>query len=262
VSVGWWVVELLAVFGIVLLHEAGHAIAGHYRGTPVGEIVLWPLGGLAIGAERHRWKDELVVASGGPAVNLVLVLPLFGLWYWVGYRHGGDVNEVLWSVAWENVGMLVFNLLPIWPLDGGRLMQSALWGRIGAARSRWWSGMVGIVCACCGMMVFARVHSELGLAMLAALLLACVASVQWGGALLRAERCWGLNRLVMCPVCGSHPIDGPTGACARCGYGNNVFDRRGGCWNCGEVEQRATCRYCGVSSDLGLWYGVAGGVEG
>lgn len=253
-SSSWWrVAELLSLFVVVLLHELGHALAARYRRTPVREIVLWPLGGLAIGAAPRRWKDEFVIVGAGPLVNVVLGPVLFGLWYEFGYFRGGDISQLLWSLAWANVAMLIFNLLPIWPLDGGRLVQSALCGCIGVVRSRLLSGVLGVTCAVAGLLLFTQLRDPLTVALLSALTFTCVSSVQWAASMLRAERHWGLDQSAICPECGSHPLDAPTGSCERCGERCNLFRHDGRCWNCGSDGDEVACRCCGARSRVEAW---------
>jgi stage IV sporulation protein FB len=121
-SKSWEFAEIVAMFLIVLLHEMGHVAVARGVGRAAREVVLWPLGGVAL-TEMPNWcADEVLVAAAGRAVNLVLLPVLFGMWYWFGYFRGGNVSQLLWRVAWDNVGILFFNLLPIWPLDGGRVV--------------------------------------------------------------------------------------------------------------------------------------------
>lgn len=251
----WWgATELLALFVVVVLHELGHAVAARYRRTPVQEIVLWPLGGLAIGAISRRWRDEFVIVACGPLVNVILVPMLFGLWYWLGYFRGGNISQLLWNLAWANFGMLIFNLLPIWPLDRGRLIQSAACGWIGIVRSRLISGVLGFACAAAGILLFAHLHSWLAIAVLAALAFTWVSSVQWAATMLHAERHWGLDRSASCPECGSHPLDAPTGSCEQCGERYNAFRHNGRCWNCGSGGEQVACRCCGARSSMEAWH--------
>lgn len=127
---------LLAVFGCVLLHELGHALAARRFGIPVREIVLYPIGGVARLESVPTPKQELWVTAAGPAVNVVLAAALFS---WLAAT--GQAANVLQPGAssfaerllWANVALLAFNLIPAFPLDGGRIMRAALALRIGEA---------------------------------------------------------------------------------------------------------------------------------
>ena len=109
----------LAVFGSVLLHELGHALAAKGFGIRTRSIVLHPLGGLAsLDRGPETPTEELVVALAGPAVNAVVAGGAAALW-------GAGVEPAAWLLA-INVGMGLFNLLPAFPMDGGRVLRAAL----------------------------------------------------------------------------------------------------------------------------------------
>jgi len=130
-----------AVFGIIVLHELGHALAARHYGIPTKDITLLPIGGVA---RLQRMPDkpaqELVVALAGPAVNVALAV-LFGA---IMFVRGGTpqpeqalefrlgVIEELFAI---NVGLVVFNMLPAFPMDGGRVLRALLAMRLGAARA-------------------------------------------------------------------------------------------------------------------------------
>jgi tetratricopeptide (TPR) repeat protein len=111
--------------------------------------MLWPLGGAAFVQPPARPGAHLWTIAAGPLVNVVLV-PLTGLAYWFAYRAGlgndnPDFVHFLLSIAAINIGLLIFNLLPIYPLDGGQILQALLWFMIGQARSLMAAGIVGLV---------------------------------------------------------------------------------------------------------------------
>lgn len=138
-SVVWNVAEYLALFLIVTLHEFGHALACRQVGGTANKIVLWPLGGIAYVEPPPRPAATLWTIAAGPLVNVVLfgLSYAFTIWAWhSGWRLGGPhAYKLLWAVCFMNLGLLVFNLLPIYPLDGGQILQSLLWFLLGRARS-------------------------------------------------------------------------------------------------------------------------------
>lgn len=107
------------VFGSVLLHELGHALAAKGVGIQTRSITLHPLGGLAaLDREPRTPTEELIVSLAGPAVNAVLAVAGLALWT-------TGLQAALW-VAVINAGMGLFNLLPAFPMDGGRVLRAAL----------------------------------------------------------------------------------------------------------------------------------------
>ena len=131
-------VLLLAVFACVLLHELGHALAARRYGIRTRDIVLLPIGGIArLERMPEKPSQEIVVALAGPAVNLALALLLIGV-VTISHEHfaalglGGGLVDSLLAV---NVFMLLFNLIPAFPMDGGRVLRALLATRLPYARA-------------------------------------------------------------------------------------------------------------------------------
>jgi Zn-dependent protease len=253
-SVAWTLVEIVGVFLVVLLHEFGHVLVARRFGRTAREVILSPLGGLAVIDLPKRPWHELLVAAAGPAVNLLLAPILFLLWYEFGYYRGGDVSLLLWSIAWANVYILVFNLLPIWPLDGGRVLQSAISSRIGLTRGRFAGGVISIACAAAGLAWSAHWHDFVTGAFLSGLIFVSVVLVRCSVRMLAAERAWGFHESATCPHCASRALDAPTARCEQCGEDCNLLRHRGRCWNCHAARERVACRYCFEMSEIAQWY--------
>ena len=145
----WPVVEYLALFAIVLLHEYGHALACRQVGGQANQIVLWPLGGVAYVAPPPRPGATLWSIAAGPLVNVVLA-PVLGAAWVLGHAAGWqsampNAYVFLQTVFIINCVLLVFNMLPVYPLDGGQILQSLLWFIFGRARSLMITTIIGFV---------------------------------------------------------------------------------------------------------------------
>src|SRR5690606_17905960 len=127
----WHVLLYLSLFGIVLLHEFGHALACRSVGGMANHIVLWPLGGIAFVQPPQRPGAVLWSIAAGPLVNVVLMPLLLGLMFVTGATGQAssmtDLQLYVMLLASINFALLVFNILPIYPLDGGQILQAILW---------------------------------------------------------------------------------------------------------------------------------------
>jgi Zn-dependent protease/CBS domain-containing protein len=139
-------VTALAFFGCIVLHELGHAVVARARGMPIRGITLFLFGGVAeIGDEPPSAGTELLMAVAGPAVSIVLAL-LFGLLAWIGVAADWPhpLLIVLVYLACINALVLAFNLMPAFPLDGGRVLRALLWAATGnLRRSTYWASLSG-----------------------------------------------------------------------------------------------------------------------
>jgi len=136
-------VFIMAAFGCILLHELGHALAARHFGIPTRDITLYPLGGVARleRMSRRPW-EEFWIAVAGPAVNVVIVVLLFGVWIGMSafipperlmsFRGlAGLVPELLLA----NFFLAGFNMIPAFPMDGGRVLRALLVRRLGYLRA-------------------------------------------------------------------------------------------------------------------------------
>jgi Zn-dependent protease len=140
----WNIAEYLSLFAIVLLHEYGHALACRSVGGRAERILLWPLGGVAYVAPPPRAGAVLWSLAAGPLVNVLLLAPTIFLAAW-GKGASPDLERFTYMLAAINVVLLLFNLLPIYPLDGGQILRALLWFLIGPIKSLMASTVVGLI---------------------------------------------------------------------------------------------------------------------
>ncbi|MBN2800336.1 MAG: site-2 protease family protein [Deltaproteobacteria bacterium] len=119
--------DIAAIFLSVVLHELGHALVARWRGVYTARITLYPFGGVASMALPNKPLDELLIALGGPAVNGALALVGGALWWATGRDQFGLFLGI-------NLVMGLFNLLPAFPMDGGRVVRALLAGITGWER--------------------------------------------------------------------------------------------------------------------------------
>ena len=156
------VLLVACVFAVILVHELGHALVARHYGIRTHDIILLPIGGISsLEHMPERPSQELAVAIVGPVINIVLALVLWP------FR-----NPFVHELAWINIGLAVFNLIPAFPMDGGRVLRSLLALRLGAERAT-------DIAAACGK-IFAVVFGIWGLFYNPLLVL--IAVVVWFGA--------------------------------------------------------------------------------
>jgi len=171
VSLGRALVDALGTYGllftVVLLHEFGHCFGARYVGGEADEILLWPLGGLASVNPPHNPRAHAVTTAAGPMVNVILCAICSGvLAVWTGSLGAVPWNPLhptspvdgsvipttgqMWVMRFYGMSyfILLVNLLPIFPFDGGRLVHAWLWPRKGyraATEIATGTGMVGAI---------------------------------------------------------------------------------------------------------------------
>lgn len=270
-GIAWNVAEYLALFVIVLLHEFGHALACRQTGGRAHEIVLWPLGGIAFVSPPPRPGAVLWSIAAGPLVN-VLLWPLLMASMWLasdlGLVEGNrDLARLLFMIFWINQGLLIFNLLPVYPLDGGQIVQSLLWFKLGRARSLYVASAVGLATiAAAAIWAISRIGFE-GLfrdwlwTTLIAVFLAqrCLTGFREAQALQQIERI-PRHRGFACPACHQPPPGGPMWRCQGCGQTFDPFSTGAICPHCQARQAATVCAYCGAAHPIERWSAAPGKV--
>ena len=164
---------IAGLFFCILLHEFGHALAAKWCDGDADEILLWPLGGLAYCRPPFHPTAHLITVVAGPLVTFVIwaVLalgePMVSKWATAGMievlrERGHDAMMQDWrfylSTLWrileqQNLFLLLFNLIPAFPMDGGRILRDALWHKLGIEKATEIAVGVGRVAAV-GMIIY------------------------------------------------------------------------------------------------------------
>ena len=267
-SIAWNVLEYLALFLIVLLHEFGHAFACRSVGGVANRILLWPFGGVAYVSPPQRPGATLWSLAAGPLVNVALFPLLLGA-YLVAKANGWaasmpDEYIFIRSVLWIDLGLLIFNMMPVYPLDGGQILRSLLWFVLGRGRSLMVATIVGFV-GIVGFFGLAIVMRSVWTGAIAVfMLLNC-----WGG-LQHARRLMKIEKLprrdgFACPECHAKPPIGSYWRCSNCNSAFDTFACQAACPFCRMEFNTTVCLDCGRSSPIAAWakpsQGMISGVE-
>ena len=259
----WKVAEYMTLFGIVLLHEFGHALACRSVGGIAEQIILWPLGGVAYVNPPPRPGAMLWSLAAGPLVNLLLVPVTGGLYLLAQMQNWQEVNSdsflFVKNIALLNGLLLIFNMLPIYPLDGGQIVQALLWFLMGRAESLMVVSILGLVAGGGLLVLF------LGLGLLGGgsgvvwlvVIAGFIVFRSWVGfqqaralsQLLAAPR----DHNLACPFCGASPIIGPHWICHRCREQFDLFEQDGVCPGCGASFPATRCFECQRMGPLAEW---------
>jgi uncharacterized protein (TIGR03067 family) len=253
----WYFFEYLALFALVLLHEFGHVLACRSVGGIANCIVLWPLGGIALVDPPARPGPLLWCIAAGPFVNLLLLAPTIGFWFVcrvAGYEDTApDLYRFAVALAYINGYLLLFNVLPVFPLDGGRVLQALLWFVMGRARSLQVATVVGLLTTL-GLLVVTIVERSLVWGIMAGCgVLFSLAGLQGARHVIRmlgAPRREG----AACPGCGAAPPIGNFWACQRCWLLCDAFATSGICPNCSTPLATVLCAECGLTRPYLAWH--------
>jgi Zn-dependent protease len=257
-SLTWNVLEYLALFLIVLLHEFGHALACRQVGGRANQIVLWPLGGVAYVDPPPRPGATLWSIAAGPLVNvalipILLVLVLLGRsWGWAETMP--NAQALLQTVGYINLGLLIFNLLPIYPLDGGQILRSLLWYGLGRASSLMVASVIGLA-GVVVLMAFAYFWlKSIWITIVGVFIfMNCWRGLQHARELSRTDRAPRHDGFA-CPACKTAPPRGDFWICGNCRKSLDLFQTQAICPHCGVQFAAARCLDCGGSAPIHDWF--------
>ena len=196
---------------------------------------------------QHRLQLEIVDVQAGPLVNVVLVPVTFGA-LWIANLPDFsdslslDIHHFLYAAAMMNAGLLIFNvMLPIYPLDGGQILQALLWFVIGRSKSLLVVSVIGMV-AGAGLVVLAIFVGEIWLGIIAIFaVLQSLAGFQQARLLARLENA-PRHEEAECPSCKTSPVMGKFWACDQCQTRFDTFRHGAVCPGCGKSSCRLMLR--------------------
>ena len=256
-SLTWNALEYLALFLIVMLHEYGHALACRQVGGRADRIVLWPLGGVAYVQPPPRPGAMLWSIAAGPLVNVALLPVLSALLMLGRSLRWADAMPnayvLLRAVGFINLVLLVFNLLPIYPLDGGQILRSLLWFWVGRARSLMIATVIGFV-GVGGLILAALWMHSVWFGIIAAfILINCWGGLRQAQALARRAKLPRREGFA-CPTCKSAPPVGRVWRCDQCGGASfDAFQTQGICPHCSFQHAVTMCPECGRRHPMTEW---------
>ena len=256
-SITWNVLEYLTLFLIVLMHEYGHALACRQVGGTANRIVLWPLGGVAYVDPPPRPGAVLWSIAAGPLVNVALIPILIILTKSVRFGLGvmtPDLYVLLRAVSVINAALLIFNILPIYPLDGGQILRALLWFFVGRARSLMAATVIGFI-GVAGLIVVAVRMGSLWIGVMSVfILLNCWGGLKQSVMLLRMAKLPRRHEFA-CPSCQAAPPLGNFWRCSNCKQPFDTFANQAVCPNCATRFDATRCLDCGRTHPMSAWAG-------
>ncbi|MCX6967283.1 MAG: site-2 protease family protein [Verrucomicrobia bacterium] len=254
-SLGWNIAEYLALFGIVLLHEFGHSLACRQVGGSADQIILWPLGGVAFVNPPPRAGAVLWSIAAGPLVNVVLLVLLSAAGPFLhGLALSASALHFLRQLWWINFTLLAFNLLPVYPLDGGQILRALLWFVLGRSRSLYVAATLGIM-GTAGLLAFAVAKGffSFWIGIMAFFLL----SQCWRG-FQEAKNLTMLAKIprhdgFACPSCRAQPLQAQAWACPNCRQPFDTFEHGAVCPACGGASPVTGCPECRRAHPFAEW---------
>lgn len=172
-SIGF-VFYVLLLFLCVVFHEYGHALTARRYGVITRDILLSPIGGVArLESMPDKPKQEFFIAIAGPIVNIIIATILGLILFFTTGQIFPDVNDFRFDdpaefvryIAWMNLALFMFNLIPAFPMDGGRILRALLAAKLGKVRATHIAMRIGRILAI-GFVIFGIFNQQLILAMI------------------------------------------------------------------------------------------------
>jgi hypothetical protein len=204
----------------------------------------------------QRPGAQLWSIAAGPLVNVVLI-PILSVLvsvsshlYW--YDSHPDAYALVHNIWTINIVVLVFNMMPIYPLDGGQILRSLLWFPFGRANSLLAASLIGFL-GVVGVIGLAIWQQSLWLGLIAAfILMNCWNGFKQARALAKLAKI-PRRQGFACPACKTAPPLGELWRCGKCGQAFDTFQTQGICPHCGTQFNVTQCLDCGASNSLSAW---------
>jgi Zn-dependent protease len=259
----WSYAEAVGLFAIVLTHEFGHALATRSVGGKADTIILWPFGGIAFVNAPRRPLATLWAIVAGPLVNVILLPIFWGLTH-LAMAHQASLNlnviKFLYAMQIMNIVLLVFNILPIYPLDGGQILSSILWlfmTEVRAIRIAAGIGMLGSI----ALVVFLLSRGGSFAGNIYTILIIGFLFFSARRAYLSAGQRSAppsTHSDCHCPHCHNNPPVGLNIKCPACNTEFDIFAAHAVCPGCGQRYGHVpiTCGQCHATSPIADWLTV------
>ena len=272
----WQFLEIVALFGIVLIHEFGHALACRSVGGSADTIILWPFGGFAYVSPPWRPGAMLWSIVAGPLVNVILIPITVGIFWLTVAPHvpltphnflelvlntpatAGNLGRFLSRVVLINIVLLIFNMLPVYPLDGGKILWSLLWFVTGEGLALRIASVVGLLGS--GLLaLWAFKSGQIYMMAISAFLI-----FEAVNAYRQSTRLMTMSKIprhsqYRCPNCEQGARVGAFWTCANCSTHFDMFASHGQCPNCHAsfMNTEIQCPECRAVSPVSHWFAAA-----
>lgn len=254
-SMIWDAIQYVLGFAIVLFHEFGHVLACKRGGGTARSIFIWPLGGLAFVVPKPRPGPYLWTSAAGPLVNVLLAPLLIGAAYLLRppeWEPNTDIFLLARSMAVFNAVVLAFNLLPVYPLDGGRILHAVLWWALGPGRGLAIAAGIGLLASAALGTYALYLRDWWFVAMAAFMGLGAIGGIRHAQKLLPLDRA-PRRKGYACPSCGCQPRLGEFWMCPACQIRIDLFESRLACPKCSQSFQATPCIDCGALTASADW---------
>ncbi len=258
----WDIGLFFTIFAVAMLHEIGHVTACRQVGGTADRILLQPFGGRAVVTPPPRPGPYLWTAAGGPLVNLLLI-PVSILLCVIlkgEAAHNPDLTKYLWWLTLGNIVLLVLNLMPVFPNDGGQMLYACLWAIFGRGPGLMLTSLIGLVgggflCGLCLLLVLSNGEPFFLFPAAFAFMFVMRSLVAFNqGRRMMRVMSGPRHREPSCPACRAHPLLGQHWVCDECHSRFDTFETLAECPQCFKRFEETGCPECGHKHSIIDWF--------